>query len=315
MENKQKSSSKKGLFVLGCLFVLLLGVLGGVSVMLYSMGGTGGTGFSMFDEKIAVVEIKGPIRKSRETVKDIRNFTENDSIKGILVRINSPGGAVAPSQEMYHAVKEASKQKPVIASMGSTAASGGYYIACGAETIMANAGTVTGSIGVISQLFNVKKLLDKIDVDVNTVKTGRYKDAGSPFKKFGPAERAYFEQLLSDIYDQFVGHVAESRPLEYEEVVPLADGRVYTGRRAKEHKLVDKIGTFQDAVDYLEKKAGIQGDATLVYPPEESKGLVSRLFKDMTSSAVDGVETAVRQTASGSLTPVVEYRWIAPEKK
>jgi protease-4 len=258
--------------------------------------------------KIGVIEVKGPITESKKIVEDIRRFEDKKSIKAIVVRIDSPGGAVAPSQEMYQAVMRAGKKKPVAASMGSTAASGGYYIAIGADKIYANGGSITGSIGVMSQLFNVQGLLDKVDVKVNTVKTGKYKDAGSPFRDFDPADRQYFQDLITDIYDQFVEDVAERRELELAEVRELADGSVYTGRQAKELELVDEIGTFHDTVQYLKEEAGIEGDADLVYPPKEEMGFLSRAVQNATDTAM---ETAV-ESAKSSQTPVVEYRMVSP---
>jgi len=185
--------------------------------------------------------------------------------------------------------------------MGGTAASGGYYIACGADTIFANPGTVTGSIGVITQLFNVEPLLEKAQVKVNTIKTGPYKDAGSPFKEFTEQDKAYFEQMIGDIYDQFVEDVAECRKLEVEQVKSLADGRVYTGRQAKEYKLVDELGSLEDAVDYVSKKANIEGDVTLVYPASD-KPFLSELLQ----TSVQDVVKEVRSHSS----PVVEYRMV-----
>ncbi|MGM0557713.1 MAG: signal peptide peptidase SppA [Myxococcota bacterium] len=258
--------------------------------------------------KIGVIEVIGPISESKKIVKDIRRFEKKKNIKAILVRINSPGGAVAPSQEMYEAVMRAGEKKPVAASMGSTAASGGYYIAIGADKIYANGGSITGSIGVISQLFNVQGLLQKVDVKVNTVKTGKYKDAGSPFRDFDPEDRQYFQDLISDIYEQFVEDVAERRKLDLAKVRELADGSVYTGRQAKDLELVDEIGTFHDTVQYLKDEAGIEGEPDLVYPPKEDMGFLSQLVENATNSAVN---SAV-DSAKTSQTPVIEYRMVSP---
>ncbi|QDG54436.1 signal peptide peptidase SppA [Persicimonas caeni] len=281
--------------IFGGLFLMLL--LFAV-VMISAFSDDSGIGGA--DNQVGIIEVKGPIMESKKTVEDLRKFTKRDSIKGIVVRVDSPGGAVAPSQEIFQAVKRASKKKPVVVSMGSTAASGGYYIALGAEHIIANSGTVTGSIGVISQLFNVEGLLEKVDVQVNTVKTGKYKDAGSPFREFGAEDREYFRALLDDIYEQFIEDVAEARGLELSEVRKVADGRVFTGRQAKEYKLVDAIGTFQDAVDWVKDEAKIDGDAKLVYPAKEDLGFLSQVIE----GATDTVVNQVRSRHS----PVVEYR-------
>lgn len=282
--------------IFGGLFVMLV-VFSVVVVTAF------GDGAWASGDKIGVIEIEGPISGSKQTLEDLRRFEESETIDGIVVRINSPGGAVAPSQEIFEAVKAAKTTKPLAVSMGTTAASGGYYIACGSDMIFANAGTVTGSIGVITQLFNVEKLLDTANVEVNTVKTGKFKDAGSPFNEFTADEREYFAKLLGDIYDQFVGAVAESRGLDVEQVEKYADGRVFTGKTAKEYKLVDKIGTFRDAVDYVEKEAGIE-DADLTYPPDEEIGFLSR--------AVEGLSDTVSQELKSETTPMFEYRFVRP---
>lgn len=281
--------------IFGGLFLMLL-IFAVVMISVFSDdAGIGGA-----DNQVGVIEINGPIMESKKTVEDLRKFTKRDSIKGIVVRVNSPGGAVAPSQEIFQAVKRASDEKPVVVSMGSTAASGGYYIAIGAEHIIANSGTVTGSIGVISQLFNVEGLLDQIDVEVHTVKTGKYKDAGSPFREFGDEDREYFRALLEDIYEQFIEDVAKARDIELSEVRKVADGRVFTGRQAKEYKLVDELGTFHDAVDWVKDKAKIDGDAKLVYPAKKELGFLSQFIE----GAADTVVNQVQRRHS----PVVEYR-------
>jgi protease IV len=290
------STSKKGILtvvvIFGGLFLMLF-VFAVVAISVFS------DGFGETGEQVGVIEVSGPIMESKKTVEDLRKFTKKDAIKGIVVRIDSPGGAVAPSQEISQAVARAAEEKPVAVSMGSTAASGGYYIALGGEHIFANSGTITGSIGVISQLFNVEGLLGHVDVQVHTVKTGKYKDAGSPFREFGEDDRAYFESLLDDIYDQFIEDIAEARQMEVAEVRELADGRVFTGRQALEYGLVDDLGSFQDSVEWVKKQAKIK-EAKLVYPPKEDLGLLSRLIEGAT-------DTAVRQVKRQH-SPAVEYR-------
>lgn len=284
------------LLVFGGLFVVLIAC----SIVLVMVFGDG-AGFG--SSKIGVIEIQGPITKSKETLEDIRNFENKESVKGIIVRINSPGGAVAPSQEIYQAVQSAKEEKPLVASMGTTAASGGYYIACGSDVIFANPGTVTGSIGVITQLFNIEKLLDDIDIQVNTIKTGEFKDAGSPFKEFTEKQREYFAQLLQDIYDQFVGAVADSRELDESRVEKLADGRVFTGRQAQEKGLVDKLGSLEDAKDYLKEEEGLE-DVELTYPPKDDMNFLSGVVQQISDS--------VAREAKSQSTPLVEYRYAGP---
>ncbi len=291
--------NKRGLITLVVIFVGLFVVFFGFSALMLSSTGS----LSASGESIGVVEVTGPIMKSKKPVRDIRRFLKDDSIKGIVVRVDSPGGAVAPSQEIYDAVQKAKKEKPLAVSMGSTAASGGYYIACGADTVFANPGTVTGSIGVITQLFTVEKLVEKAQVDVHTIKTGPYKDSGSPFRDFTERDRAYFREMIDDVYDQFVEDVAECRDLEISRVRQLADGRVYTGRQAHEYKLVDKLGSFQDAVQFVADEAGLEEDPQIVYPPTQSNFL-----SDFVSTSVDGAINSVTKR----ITPVVEYRYAGP---
>lgn len=293
--------NRRGLITIVVIFFGLFALFFGFSmVMLSSVGGLDEGG----DNQIGVIEVTGPIMDSKKTVAQLRKFVKDDNIKGLVIRVDSPGGAVAPSQEIYDAVKKAKAKKPLVVSMGGTAASGGYYIACGADTIFANSGSVTGSIGVITQLFQVNQLLDKAKIEVNTIKTGPYKDAGSPFKPFGEDDARYFNELITDIYDQFVDDVAECRKLKREEVLKVADGRVFTGRQALKLKLVDKLGTFEDAVDHVAKAAKIKDDPKLVYPAKDEVPLLGSLLK----SNVEGLVQEVKQSA----TPSIEYRYVGP---
>ncbi|QED25964.1 signal peptide peptidase SppA [Microvenator marinus] len=296
------SESTKGK---GIVSVLL--VFGAMFLMFFLFSATilvaSGDGMDFSDANIGVVEINGPIMESKDVVARLQKLAKDETIKGIVVRVDSPGGAVAPSQEMYQAVKRASEKKPLAVSMGSTAASGGYYLALGATKIFANSGSVTGSIGVITQLFNVSKLVEKVDVEIHTVKTGEYKDSGSPFREFDDTDEAYFRQLIDDIYDQFITDVAEARKLDKEKVREVADGRVFTGRQAKELKLVDELGTFDDAVNWVAKEAKIEGEPKLAYPVIETSFL-AELLKD-------GVKGAVSEAKIQS-TPVIEYRYVGP---
>lgn len=296
-------SSRKNIFVVLIVFGgLFLAFFIFAAVLLTAMNDEG---FSLGQERIGVVEIEGPIMESKTTVNQIKKFVEDESIKGLVIRVNSPGGAVAPSQEIYEAVKRAKEKKPLAVSMGSTAASGGYYIAVGSDKIFANSGTVTGSIGVVTQLFTVKEVMEKIDVEVHTITTGDYKDAGNPFEAWTPREEVYFGQLIDDIHDQFVEDVAEGRKMDEKDVRKFADGRVFTGRQALENKLVDELGTLHDTVAWVAGEAGIEGDPKTVYPPEDRPGLLSEL--------VQGSFDAVVQQARKSTTPVIEYRYIGPQ--
>ncbi len=284
--------------IFGGLFVGLL-VFIGVLVAVFSPGDVGQT-----EESIGVVEVDGSIMDSEDVLEDIERWSDDDNIKGVVVRINSPGGAVAPSQEMYHAVRDLQQRKPVAVSMSNVAASGGYYIACGSDTIFANAGTITGSIGVITQFFNIERLAERVDLEVNTVKSGEFKDSGSPFKPFEEQDEAVFSEMVFDIHDQFVETVADCRDMDYDEVDELADGRVYTGRQARDNGLVDEIGTFQDTVDYLAEETGLD-DPPVVHPPEERLGIIEEFFQIVADTSTSTVEEHSRSR--------VNYKYVGPQ--
>lgn len=284
-------------------------VFGGLFVMFFLFAfiaiGSLGDGFDFASgERIGVVEVVGPIIDSTQVNKALSRYRRDDSIRGIVVRVDSPGGAVAPSQEIMQAISRAAAVKPVAVSMGSTAASGGYYVALGATRIFANPGTVTGSIGVITQLFDVHSVLDTVDVEVHTIKTGPLKDAGSPFRELTLQDEVHFRQLIDDIYGQFVDDIAKARKMDVENVRELADGRVFTGRQAKDLKLIDEIGSMADAVDWVAGKAAIDGEPSLVYPPKNST-----LMEELVGG---GVRSLVRETRE-SATPLIEYRYVGPQ--
>jgi protease-4 len=218
-----------------------------------------------FGDQIGVVEIEGVIADGKDAMEDIVRFKEDDGIRGVIVRINSPGGSVGPSQEIYQELKKLAAKKKVYISASSVCASGGYYIASAGEKIFANPSTITGSIGVIMEQVVAEELLKKIGIQPNTLKAGKFKDVGSPFRKMKDDERAYFQQILDSIHEQFIKDVAEGRKMPFEQIKKLSDGRIYTGTQAKELGLVDGIGTFYDTVDDMKKDLGIQGKPVLVY--------------------------------------------------
>ena len=205
---------------------------------------------------------------SQPTVTDLRRFSENPSVKAIVLRIDSPGGGVVPSQEIYDEVKRvrAKNNKTVIASMGSVAASGGYYIAAATDRIVANPGTLTGSIGVIMETANVEGLLQKIGVEGVVIKSGKYKDVGSPLRKMSEEERGLLQSVMDDVHKQFIEAVAEGRDLELDAAQALSDGRIFTGRQAKDVKLVDELGDLEDAIQLAADTAGIEGEPKVVEP-------------------------------------------------
>ena len=236
-------------------------------------------------DRVGVVEVTGVIGDDKIILRELREFAEDPRIRAVVVRIDSPGGSVGPSQEIFEAMRRLQKKKHVLASMGSIAASGGFYVAMGAEKVFANPGTLTGSIGVISEFPNVTGFLRWAGVDMRTITAGKMKDAGSPFREMTPDERAYLQAMLNDVHDQFIAAVVESRKLSDEEVRKVADGRVFTGRKAKELKLVDELGGLQDAVREAGKLAGLKGEPRMEYPSKE-RPLFRAMFGDEAQSLV-----------------------------
>jgi len=221
---------------------------------------SGGSG-----DKIAIVEINDVIVSSEKTVEQIKRFREDKSIKAIIVRVNTPGGGVAASQEIYEEVKKTRESgKIIVVSMGSIAASGGYYIAVGSSLIIANPGTLTGSIGVIAQFISIKDLAEKLGISQTTIKSGSLKDAGSPFKTMNDSDKAYFQDVVDNSFGQFLDVVAKERKMDKETLLQYANGRVFTGLQAKEYGLIDSLGTFEDAIRITGKMAGIEGEPRIV---------------------------------------------------
>jgi len=242
--------------------------------------------------RVGVVEINSPIIDSKKIVEDLNYFNRKSNISAIIVRLNTPGGGVAASQEIYEKVKKISETstKPIIASMGGVAASGGYYIALGADTIIANSGTATGSIGVIMSYPIINDAMDKIGIKYETIKSGLLKDSGSPFKDISKVERDYFQNLIDDLHSQFLNAVSKERKIPIEIAQKLSNGQVYSGNQALKNGLIDMIGTFEDAVILASRKAGYYENPKVVYPPKEKKGLLDMLFGDiLTSSSIENL--------------------------
>lgn len=215
-------------------------------------------------EKVAVVDITGTISGSDATIKLIHTYRDDPSIKAIVIRIDSPGGSVAPVQEIYSELEKI--EKPIVASMGGSAASGGYYVACAADTIFANPGTLTGSIGVIMQFTQLKGLYDKVGLGHQVIKSGDFKDTGSPFRELTERERAVLQSTVDDVYNQFVDTIFEARGslLTRAEIVELADGRIFSGKQALDSKLLDQLGNLHDAIETAGELAGIEGKPKIV---------------------------------------------------
>jgi protease-4 len=261
----------------GCLITaLVVFFLLGVAVIAYSFLGKDKLLTSR--DKVGVVEIKGVLTDSKTIIKHLDRYRDDAGIKAIVLRIDSPGGAVGPAQEILREVEKVKLKKKIVASLGTVAASGGYYIACGADLVMANKGTATGSIGVIMQFTNVEELTKKVGLDFFTLKSGRYKDVGSPFRSMTPEEKEYMQRLLDNIYQQFIGDVARNRKIPVDKMKSLAEGKVYTGEEAKQVGLVDEFGNLQDAIEKAGRLGGITGKVEAVYPQKEGFSLLRLLM-------------------------------------
>jgi protease IV len=226
---------------------------------------------------VGVLDLSGTIMSSSQFLKQLEDLTEKQPVKAIVVRINSPGGLVGPSQELFEGIKKADAKVPIIASLSSVAASGGYYAALGARKIFSNPGTLTGSIGVIMEFVNAERLLEWARVERFTLKAGKLKDAGSPFRKMTPEEREYLNSLLAEVHKQFKGAVKERRKLADADLERVTDGRIMTGSQAKEAKLIDELGGFNEALKEAKKLAGLPDDAVVEYP-QKKRGLLRQLL-------------------------------------
>jgi protease IV len=246
---------------------------------------TDGGGFSAGGDRIAVVPVEGVIddEMAKTVNRHLKQYGDDSRVKAIILRIDSPGGGVSASEEIYREVKRVmvDKKKKVVVSMASVAASGGYYIACPADKIFANKGTITGSIGVIAEWINYKGLAEWAKLKPVVFKSGEFKDTGSPTRELTEADKKYFQGMIDEFYNQFVGAVTDGRQgkgeagaeMTRERIVKLADGRVYTGETAKKNGLVDEIGNYEDAVKATATLAQIKGEPQIVTPPKQKEGL------------------------------------------
>lgn len=266
---------KKLLYILFALtFVFVLALVIVAAVVLSKDDGPA------FGEKVAVVYLEGPIFESETLIESLREYDDDDSVRAIVVRVDSPGGAVAPSQEIYNEIKRIAGLKKVVVSMGSVAASGGYYVAAPSSWIVANPGTITGSIGVIMEIPNFEELMGKVGIKSQVIKSGANKDIGSTMRKMTEDEKKILQGVIDDVYVQFVADVSEARNIPIEKVRSLADGRIYTGRQAKEMGLVDELGGLEDAIKISARMAGIDGEPKVIRH-KEKEGLIDILTGGM----------------------------------
>ncbi len=271
--------------------VLLFFLIIFVVIVALSLVATFKDKFSLGD-KVALVRVTGIILDSTDVIKELKEYSKDKSVKAIVLRVDSPGGGVAPSQEIYEEILKIKKHKKVIVSMGSVAASGGYYISAPADRIVANAGTLTGSIGVIMEIPDVSDLMKKIGVKTQVIKSGRHKDMASVFKSMTPEEKEILQAVLDDVHDQFIRAVSEARGMEFEVVRKLSDGRIFTGRMAKELGLVDELGNLEYAIMLAGKLAGIKGEPEVVYKEEEFS-FINMLRGDIRNNLVGNIFSGI----------------------
>jgi protease-4 len=272
------AARKRRPFLRGCLTVLV--VLAAFFALLTGVSRLGAFPWGK-GERVAVLPLTGLISDSEPLVENLKRFGKDNSVKAIVLRIESPGGGVAASQEIYEEVKKVRAKKPVLASMGALAASGGYYVACATQKVYANPGTITGSIGVIMPFVNVKDLIEKIGIKGMTVKSGLYKDMGSPLRDMTQQERQLLQGVVDNVHRQFIDAVAEGRHLDREDVVKIADGRVFTGAQAQALGLVDALGDLEDAIAEAGRLGKIVGEPKVVTPPKKKISLLDLLREEI----------------------------------
>jgi protease-4 len=274
--------------ILGIFVLSAVGMLSVAFACVFGVVTGGGRSFNM-GECVGIIPIEGIIHDSEAVVAQIQDFADDHKVRAVVLRINSPGGGVAPSQEIYQAVLELKKKKKVVVSMGSVAASGGYLIAVAADRILANPGTITGSISAVIHYANAEELMKKIGVSSYVIKSGKFKDIGSPTRKMTEEERTLIQGIVDDIYDQFVQVIALNRKISLQNIRQMADGRVFSGRQAKEHGLIDGLGGLQDAVVLAGRLAGMEGEPETVRGAKKKEGFLSYLSGSMASGLLGAV--------------------------
>src|SRR5277367_4687276 len=278
----------------GAFFLFVLAVFTLVYLTLHA--GTTDAGFSGFGDRIGVVDLEGVILSPQPVVGQLKKFGDDSSIKAIILHVNSPGGGVAASEEIYREVKRirTEKKKRVVVSIESVGASGAYYVASASDKIYADQGSIVGSIGVIAQWVNYGDLLKWAKLKDVVIKTGEFKDTGNPARDLTPSEQAYMQSLIDNMFGQFVKAVADGRNLKFDDVKSIADGKVWTGEQAKSMKLIDEVGDFEAAVKDTAKSVGISGEPTLVRPERDRKTLLDLMTGDV-SQWIPGREKMLEQ--------------------
>ena len=278
---------KKYPFLLGFLLIFFIGIITIFITWMITVKKPY-VGFSLTGKgKIAVIEVEGIITKSRDIIKTLYDYKDNPHIKAIIVRIDSPGGGVGPSQEIYAELLKIKSNKLLIVSMGSVAASGGYYIACAADKIFANPGTITGSIGVILEFANIEDLLGKIGLKSVVIKSGKYKDILSPTRELQSDEKALIQSVIDSIHGQFIDAVARGRKMPRKQVADIADGRIFSGEQAKAAGLVDELGTLQDAIVFAAEKTGLDADSDVIRPEKKRISILDYILDESISKITE----------------------------
>ncbi len=305
-EPQPQKTSRAGTFFLGAFSGCLIGLF--VFAILAALIASSRNNSAEFGigNKVAVLPIEGEIFEARDTLDTLHRYAESGAVKAIVMRINSPGGAVAPSQEIYEEIRKvrASSGKPIVASLDNVAASGGYYIASACDEIVSNPGSITGSIGVILQWMEIKDLVLWAKLKPETIKSGAMKDIGSPYRDITDSERAYLQRITSQLHQQFIAAVFKGRKgrIAQGDLTNIADGRVFTGEEALSLKLVDRLGNLDDAVNVAAKLAHIKGKPSMLYPRKRKNTLLD-LLSDTTESKTSLVDRVVNRHAA------FLYRW------
>lgn len=282
-------------FILGFCILIFIGVV--FFVLIYLLGLMKGDARSLhLRAKVGVVPVEGVIVDSAEIIEQINEFADDDRIKAVVLRINSPGGGVVPSQEIYQSVRELRKKKKVVASMGAVAASGGYLIATAADSVVANPGTITGSISAVMHFADVQELMKKVGVRSSVVKSGKFKDIGTPTREMTSEEKQLIQGIVDDIYDQFTQTISENRKLPLGTIIGLADGRIFSGRQALAVKLVDELGGLQDAVYLAGRLAGIEGKPAIVQATKKKSSLWKYLLESSAAALSHHIQDGIAES-------------------
>lgn len=307
MPSQKRSLSPLAIvLILSAIFFSIFLVASGVLFLQQSPKGgmrTSSSGSFFSGGSVGVIELNGVIMDSKKTLRRLERFEEDDQIKAVVLRLNSPGGSVAPSQEIYEAVKN--YKKPLVVSMGSVAASGAFYIACGAKKVFANPGTITGSIGVIMEFANLQKLYEWAKIQRYSLKTGKYKDAGADYREMSDDEKALLQGMINDVLHQFKQAVATGRKMSMEDVSAIADGRILSGNQAKAAGLVDELGTIRDAILEAAKQANLKGKPSVVYMEKSKRGLLDLLTDD--NSSGENSSSDIRPASSLSVQKIISW--------